>query len=184
MWGPWNATSRLTLPSRNPLYRSLCKRDQYFCNRQNLSLIALSFSSEWLDRLILQRFKVQRYGIPKCVTEIKNMLSLFSLIEPPEIVCTYICIPSILQLHMATPRPAIFILRVGVVYPCSLCQHLVGQLLSLFVQVCQSWWHSLWAVILTWEQTQLICAEMWIASTLRFQKFDGSLACCIWSVRW
>ena len=102
-------------------YRSLCKRDQYFCNQQYLSLIALSFSSEWLDPLILQRFKVQRYGIPKCVTEIKNMLSLFSLIEPPEIVCTYICIPSILQLHMATPRPAIFILRVGVVYPCSLC---------------------------------------------------------------
>ena len=64
MWGPWNATSGLTLSSRNPLYRSLCKRDKYF-NWQNMSLIALSFSSEWLDRLILQRFKVQRYGTPK-----------------------------------------------------------------------------------------------------------------------
>ena len=64
MWGPWNATSGLTLSSRNPLYRSLGKRDKYF-NWQNMSLIALSFSSEWLDRLILQRFKVQRYGIPK-----------------------------------------------------------------------------------------------------------------------
>ena len=65
MWGPWNATSRLTLSSRNPWHRSLCKRDKYF-NWQNVALnIVLSFSSEWLDRLILQRFKVQRYGIPK-----------------------------------------------------------------------------------------------------------------------
>ena len=77
------------------------------------------------------------------------------------------------------------------IYPPSGCgismqlmPHLVGQLLLLFVRVCQSWWHSLWAVILTWEQTQLICVEMWITSTLRFQKFDGSLACCIRSMHW
>ena len=33
---------------------------------------------------------------------------------------------------------------------------IVGHLLLLFVQV---WWHSLWAVILIWDQTWLICAK-------------------------
>jgi len=39
-----------------------------------------------------------------------------------------------------------------------LIPHLVVQLLSLFVHVWWSWWCSLWAVILIWEQTQLINA--------------------------
>ena len=42
-----------------------------------------------------------------------------------------------------------------------LIPHLVGQLLLLLMQV---WWHNLWDVIFIWEPTQLICAEMWIAS--------------------
>ena len=34
-------------------------------NWQKLSMITLSFSSEWLDRLISRGFKVHRYGISK-----------------------------------------------------------------------------------------------------------------------
>ena len=51
-----------------------------------------------------------------------------------------------------------------------LIPHLVGQLLLLLMQV---WWHNLWDVIFIWEPTQLICAEMWIASrcTLNSKNF-------------
>jgi len=79
-----------------------------------------------------------------------------------------------------------------------LIPHLVGQVLLLFVQVWWSWWHSLQAVILIWEWTQLICAftnwdvgrhtprhpsnsvlRMWhIRTTIkRFQHFQRIIIC-------
>ena len=80
-----------------------------------------------------------------------NLEKLFALIY------IHLCLQHIVATYMAPPRPAMYgRYRVYALSGCGismqLVPHLVGQLLSLFVQVWWSWWHSMQAVVLTWEE--------------------------------
>ena len=90
---------------------------------------------------------------------------------------TYIIrIPSILQLCMATPRPAMY--GRYHVYPLSgFGCGISTSSWSAAVTFCASLMtYTLWAVILIWEQTQLTCAEMWLLRrcTLSEPNFQSS----------